>query len=188
MELYSQPPESTYPFRKCCETVRDAVPIETIARRYTELKPLGGRAWFEGRCPLPDHDDHDPSFYIYPPGLFHCYGCDRGGDVIELEFHCGGYGEKWEAMIALKEEFGLTLPQLWASRRAKQERQRPIRAELERMQVAIIQRRLWRWIFKPLVASIGDPEERADEARRVWKDARTLAHLIYERFRGSEHK
>jgi hypothetical protein len=61
------PPENTYGFRKCCDAVRNAVPIEQIARRYTDLEPLGGQAWFTGRCPLPDHDDRTPSFYIYPP-------------------------------------------------------------------------------------------------------------------------
>ena len=61
-------PGDTYGFRKSCEAVREAVPIEEIARRYTELEPCGGKAWFCGRCPLPDHDDQTPSFYVYPPG------------------------------------------------------------------------------------------------------------------------
>jgi hypothetical protein len=52
MGVYSPPPESTYAFRKCCEAIRAAVPIEVIARRYTELNPLGGRAWFDGRCQI----------------------------------------------------------------------------------------------------------------------------------------
>jgi hypothetical protein len=56
------------------------------------------------RWSLPDHDDHNPSFYIYLPGRWHCYGCGRGGDVIDLEFFCGGYAEKWGAMIALADE------------------------------------------------------------------------------------
>src|SRR5919107_2004939 len=110
MELYSQPPESTYGFRKCCEAVRAAVPIEQVARRYTELRPFGGRAWFNGRCPLPDHDDRDPSSYIYPPGRWWCYGCGRGGDVIDLEFRCGGHSELWQAMITLKGDFGVEIP------------------------------------------------------------------------------
>ena len=43
MGLNDQPSENTYGFRKCCEAVKAAVPIEVIARRYTELKPLGTR-------------------------------------------------------------------------------------------------------------------------------------------------
>jgi len=40
----SELPEDTYGFRKCCEAVRDAAPVEDVARRYIELRPFGGRA------------------------------------------------------------------------------------------------------------------------------------------------
>jgi DNA primase len=40
------------------------------------------------RCPLPDHDDHDPSFYIFslPDGteLFKCFGCGRVGNILSI--------------------------------------------------------------------------------------------------------
>src|SRR3712207_302155 len=74
--LYKNP-NSGYGFRNCCEAVRNAVPIEEVARRYTTLEPFGGKAWFVGRCALPDHEDTTASFYIYPPGRFWCYGCGR---------------------------------------------------------------------------------------------------------------
>ncbi len=36
-----------------------------------------------GLCPL--HSDHKPSFLVDPTkGLFYCYGCGRGGDVIRF--------------------------------------------------------------------------------------------------------
>ena len=36
-----------------------------------------------GLCPL--HADHKPSFLVDPQkGLFYCYGCGRGGDVIRF--------------------------------------------------------------------------------------------------------
>lgn len=47
----------------------------------------GGNRW-RCKCPLPGHDDHDPSFYIrtMPDGaeLFRCFGCGRGGSVLTL--------------------------------------------------------------------------------------------------------
>ena len=61
-------PHTSYGFRKCCEAIRGVVPIEDVARRYTDLEPFGGKAWFAGSCPLPDHEDQTPSFYIYSPG------------------------------------------------------------------------------------------------------------------------
>src|SRR5215208_7237878 len=133
--LQDSPPYTSYGFRYCCEAVRDAVPIEEIARRYTHLEPLGGKAWFTGRCPLPEHEDKTPSFYIYPPGRFWCYGCGRGGDVVDLEFFCGGFGELWEAVVSLAVEFGVELPQRPRSWFPRQERQKPVRDAIEEVKV-----------------------------------------------------
>jgi hypothetical protein len=36
-------------------------------------------------CPFPDHDDPDPSFTVDDEkGLWHCFGCGRGGDVFSF--------------------------------------------------------------------------------------------------------
>ena len=179
MKLYNPLPESTYGFRKCCEVVKAVVPIEDVARRYTELRPLGGKAWFDGRCPLPDHDDRNPSFYIYPPGRFHCYGCGRRGDVIDLEFHCGGYNELWAAMVALKEEFGVALPESPRSWFAKQERQRPLRDAIDEAKVYATRRRLYRRFFEPIILASEDAEDRSHDAQLFWEcTARLAEHLI----------
>ena len=39
-----------YGFRKCCEAVRQAVPLPEIAGRYTGLRRIGSR--YLGRCPI----------------------------------------------------------------------------------------------------------------------------------------
>src|SRR5918995_697049 len=144
---------ASYGFRKCCEAVRDAVPIGEIARRYTTLEHLGGKAWFTGRCPLPDHEDKTASFYIYPPGRYHCYGCGGSGDVVDLEFHCGHYSELWETMISLAVEFDVELPQRPPSWFRRQERQRPVRDALEEVKMPHAQRRLYR-LFAPVIERI----------------------------------
>ena len=36
------------------------------------------------RCLLPQHQDTNPSFTIYPDQRFHCFGCGSSGDVIDL--------------------------------------------------------------------------------------------------------
>jgi DNA primase len=174
--LYSTP-SSSHGFRTCCQAIRDAVPIEEIARRYTHLEPFGGRVWFTGRCPLPDHEDRTPSFYIYPPGRFYCYGCGRNGDVVDLEFFCGDYGELWEAMISLAVEYDVELPQ--RSRRwfARQERQQPVRDALEEAKVKHVQRRLYR-IFAHAIEKIEDQAERKAEKAQTWYDLRHVAALI----------
>jgi hypothetical protein len=170
-------PDITYGFRKCCEAVREAVPIEEVARRYTDLDPLGGRAWFSGRCPLPDHEDRTPSFYLYPPRRYYCFGCGRGGDAVDLEFFCGDYGELWEAMIALSREYGVALPRRPESWYRKQEHQRPIRAAIEGNRREIMLRRLFKWLILPMVDAIQDEDERQQELERAWADFRDV--LLY---------
>ena len=172
-------PGPSYGFRKACEAVREAVPVEEVARRHTEVRPYGGKAWFTGRCPLPDHDDRTPSFYIYPPGRWWCYGCSRGGDVIDLEFFCGDYGELWEAMIALAVEYGVDLPERRRSWHAKQERQSPVRDGITATKVYAARRRLYRRFFEPLVLATEDPEDREHDARLFWETTEGLAeHLV----------
>ena len=168
---------ASYGFRKCCEAVRDGVPIEDIARRYTDLEPTGGKPWFTGCCPLPDHPDNHPSFYIYPPGQWWCYGCSRGGDVVDLEFHCGDYGELWEAMVALAVEYDVELPQRPPSWYRRQERQKPVRDALEEVKVHHVQRRLYR-IFASAIERIEDETERKAEKAQTWRDLRGVAVLV----------
>ena len=64
------------------EQIRERATIDEIVARYTHLVPAS-RGEAKGCCPLPDHDERTPSFYVNPAtGVFHCFGCDRGGDVI----------------------------------------------------------------------------------------------------------
>src|SRR5215213_1327871 len=177
--LQDSPPYTSYGFRYCCEAVRDAVPIEEIARRYTHLEPLGGKAWFTGRCPLPEHEDKTPSFYVYPPGRFWCYGCGRGGDVVDLEFFCGDYGELWEAMVSLAVEYGVKLPrrpQRWFGR---QERQKPVREALEEVKIRHVQRRVFRLLVLPAINRIEKEEERREELMRAWRDFSTIPWKVF---------
>jgi DNA primase len=175
--IQASPQETSYGFRKCCEAVRDAAPIEEVARRYTKLEPFAGKPWFTGRCPLPDHEDKRPSFYIYPPRRWWCYGCNRGGDVVDLEFHCGDYGELWQAMISLAVEYDVDLPERPTRWFARQERQKPVRDALEEVKVRHVQRRLYR-LFAPVIERIEDQTERKAEKAQTWHDLRRVAVLV----------
>jgi DNA primase len=181
--LYKSP-NRNYGFRKCCQAVRDAVPLEEVARRYTDLESVGGKAWFTGRCPLPTHEDRTPSFYIYPPGQYHCYGCGGRGDVVDLEFHCGDYGELWEAMVSLAVEYDVELPKRPESWYRRQDRQRPVRDAIDRARFDHLRRRLFRWFFEPSLLRIEAPDEREAEARLLWDATTPLAQMMLERLRG----
>ena len=64
------------------QRVRDATDLVDLASTYTELR-RSGEDRMVGRCPL--HDDRTPSFTISrSKQLFHCFGCDAGGDALTL--------------------------------------------------------------------------------------------------------
>ena len=65
------------------EKIKRAVSIETLAEKFTELRPVGpGR--LKGKCPL--HNEATPSFMVYTDTQsWYCFGqCARGGDIVTL--------------------------------------------------------------------------------------------------------
>src|SRR5215208_6733036 len=138
-----------------------------------------GKEWI-GRCPLPYHADRTPSFTVNEAkNLWWCHGCLRGGDVVELARLAWGYDRR-DAHVAaamLLLEFGHEVPKRPPAWFCKQERQKPVRDALERVKIRSARRRLMR-ALGPLVASIKDPEERREEAQRIWHDLDEVARLV----------
>lgn len=64
------------------ENLKHSINIVTYAENLgLDLKQVGHRF----RCNCPFHDEKTPSFYINPnEGYFHCFGCNKHGDVITL--------------------------------------------------------------------------------------------------------
>lgn len=59
--------------------LRDRNDIVSVARGYVDLKRSGNS--YMCRCPF--HSEKSPSCHISPDkGLFHCFGCGAGGDVV----------------------------------------------------------------------------------------------------------
>ncbi len=78
-EVVRHPRESRS--REEIQAIRVRHPIEQVIGAYVELRPAGRR--LVANCPLPGHADSNPSFSVYPEEQhFHCYGCNRGGDVF----------------------------------------------------------------------------------------------------------
>jgi hypothetical protein len=147
-----------------------------------------GREWV-GRCPLPDHEDRSPSFAVNPEkNVFFCHGCLRGGDVVELARLAWGY-ERRDAHVAaamLLMEFGHEVtrrPPAWFR---KQERQAPVRRALEDAARRRCQRRIYRWLFAPVIARFEDEGERLEEARASWEDAGQMAAMMVAHARREE--
>lgn len=62
--------------------MRERARIEEIVGERVSLRPAGVGS-LKGLCPF--HDERTPSFHVRPQvGLWHCFGCDEGGDVISF--------------------------------------------------------------------------------------------------------
>lgn len=62
--------------------VRERAKIEEIVGQQVTLKAAGVGS-MKGLCPF--HDERTASFHVRPQlGLWHCFGCDEGGDVISF--------------------------------------------------------------------------------------------------------
>lgn len=62
--------------------VRERSPIDDVIGEYLQLRNAGGGN-LKGLCPF--HDEKSPSFNVTPArGLFYCFGCAAGGDVIKF--------------------------------------------------------------------------------------------------------
>ena len=63
------------------EAVKAAADLVAVVEERTSLRKQGAR--LVGRCPF--HEERTPSFSVNPAlGLYHCFGCHQGGDVIKF--------------------------------------------------------------------------------------------------------
>ena len=87
------------------ERVKDAASIVEVVSEHTELRRSGAR--YVGLCPF--HDERTPSFSVDPAaGLYYCFGCGAGGDVIKFVEEREGLSFA-DAVEALAERFGVEL-------------------------------------------------------------------------------
>jgi DNA primase len=87
--------------------LRAAVDIVEVVSEHTRLKKAG-RSW-KGLCPF--HNERTPSFTVdRDKGLYHCFGCGAGGDVIHFVRQIDRLDFP-EAIEALASRFGVAIPQ-----------------------------------------------------------------------------
>jgi len=85
--------------------------VETISG-YINLQPAGGN--FRAVCPF--HNEKTPSFMVSKEKqIWHCFGCDKGGDVIGFVQEYEGLSFP-EALKLLAQRANVPLPQFSSSR------------------------------------------------------------------------
>jgi DNA primase len=63
------------------EAVRQSADFVAVVEERTPLRKAGAR--LVGRCPF--HEERTASFSVDPgKGLYHCFGCGKGGDMIQF--------------------------------------------------------------------------------------------------------
>ncbi len=86
--------------------VREKARIDEIVSGYVSLRNAGGGS-MKGLCPF--HDEKSPSFQVTPSrGLFYCFGCQAGGDVIKFLMDIDGLSFA-ESVERLADKFGVQL-------------------------------------------------------------------------------
>lgn len=82
-------------------------PIEEVVGQYVNLKRSGSNLF--GLCPF--HGEKTPSFSVSPDkGIYYCFGCHKGGSVINFEMEIEGLSYP-DAVRALAKRAGLTVPE-----------------------------------------------------------------------------
>jgi DNA primase len=87
--------------------IKEASDIVDVVGRHVELRRAGSN--FKGLCPF--HQEKTPSLMVSPGRqMFHCFGCDTGGDVIRFMMLFEGLPFT-EALKKLAVQAGIDLPE-----------------------------------------------------------------------------
>jgi|WetSurMetagenome_2_1015567.scaffolds.fasta_scaffold1219182_1 hypothetical protein len=63
------------------ESIKSRVDLVDYIGQYVKLRQSGER--FSGLCPF-HNDKKSASFFVYPDGNFHCFGCQAHGSIIDF--------------------------------------------------------------------------------------------------------
>lgn len=150
------------------EQIKQVVTMDSVCRQYGFDV---GRSGFM-RCPF-HQGDHTASLKIYPGGGgWHCFGCNKGGSVVDFVMELFGLNFK-QALLRLNADFNLGLSSAKPSRTdysAMLERRQAEQREKERQEQKFrdMVRRMW-WC-RDVIAAF--PPERNEDG--VW------VHPFYE--------
>jgi DNA primase len=108
------------------EELRNQADILRVVGDYISLKKKGNNYW--ACCPF--HNEKTPSFSVNPSkGLFKCFGCGKGGDVITFVMEIEGAPFP-EAVKTVAEKCGIAVPVVAGGDQKDYEERDRLRADL----------------------------------------------------------
>ncbi|PIQ67403.1 DNA primase [Candidatus Uhrbacteria bacterium CG_4_10_14_0_2_um_filter_41_7] len=90
------------------DEIKERLDIVEVISGYIELKNAGSGS-HKALCPF--HGENSPSFYVSEPkGIWHCFGCDKGGDAISFVMEIENLTFP-EALQLLGKKVGVKIPE-----------------------------------------------------------------------------
>jgi DNA primase len=153
------------------QAAKEGIDLLSVAQDLTTLRKKGER--WRGKCPICDNGTHSDAFSLDDKlGLWHCFACGSGGDLVRLVELWGPF-TVGEAVAWLGHTYGLHLPERPDSWFEKQDRQARLRQRLEAERLEIKRRRLFKYFILPELEKIAEPD-RGRETNLAWERFRRV--------------
>lgn len=111
------------------DEISEKLPISEIAERLCGLELHQSGSQFKANCPF--HEEDTPSFFLDDAkGLYHCFGCDAGGDWIDLVRHTR-HVEFYESLYVLATEAEIGIEKYERPLTAEEKRREQLRNQVE---------------------------------------------------------
>jgi hypothetical protein len=102
--------------------------------------------------------------------------------VVDLAQAAWGIDRADQAAAEVLMTFGHPIPERPTAWFNRQQRQRPMRDKVVEVRTEVLMRRLFRFVFEPMIAAHEDADERAEMAADLWRDVLPLAaRLVQDR-------